>query len=88
MHISLIKGLYYDLFSCYVGIAWLFSICLLCRRIELACCMAIVFISLNVCFTKFLGSLNVCSSCFIDGGCVVPLAMVVITISGYIFQPC
>jgi hypothetical protein len=71
-----------------VGIAWLFSICLLCRRIELACCMAIVFISLNVCFIEFIGSLNVCSSCCIDGACVVPLAPAVMTISGSIFQPC
>ena len=84
----LIKGLHYDLFSYYVGIAWLFSIRLLCRRIELACCMAIVFISLNVCFTKFLGSLKVCYSCFIDGVCVVPLAPAVMIISGSIFHPC
>jgi hypothetical protein len=37
----------------YVGIAWLFSIRLLCRRIELAYCMAMVFISLNVWFIEF-----------------------------------
>ena len=36
-----------------VGIAWLFSIRLLCRRIELAYCMAMVFISLNVWFIEF-----------------------------------
>ena len=84
---------YYYAFISYfgyysVGIAWLFSIRLLCRRIELAYCMAIVFISLNVCFTRLLGILNDCSSCFIDGVCVVPLAPAVMTISGSIFQPC
>jgi hypothetical protein len=68
-------GRYYDLFCYSVGIAWLFSIRLLCKRIELAYCMAIMFIFLNVWSTLFLGILNVCSSCFIDGACVVPLAV-------------
>ena len=71
-----------------MGIAWLFSIRLLCRRMELANCMAIVFIALNAFLMLFSGTLNVCSSCFIDGICVVPLAPAVMTISGFIFQPC
>ena len=70
-----------------MGIAWLFSIRLLCRRIELANCMAIVFIALNVCLICFSGSLNVCSICSIDGMCLVPLAPAVMTISGSTFQP-
>jgi hypothetical protein len=60
----------------------------LCRRIELAYCIAIVFISLNVWSILFLGILNVCSICFIDGACVVPLAPAVMTMSGSIFHPC
>jgi hypothetical protein len=71
-----------------IGIAWLFSIHLLCRRIELAYCMALVFIILNVCLTAVFESLNVCSSCIIDGVCVVPLAPAVMTMSGSIFHPC
>ena len=71
-----------------MGIAWLFSIRLLCRRIELAYCMAIVFIALNVFLTLFSEILNDCSSCFIDGMCVVPLAPAVMTISGSTFHPC
>jgi hypothetical protein len=35
-----------------IGIAWLFFIRLLCRRIELAYCIAIVLISLNVWFNR------------------------------------
>ena len=84
----LIKGLYSGLFYYSVGIAWLFSIRLLCSRIELACCMAVMLISLNVIFTELLGSLDVSSICFIDGPCVLPLAPAVMTISGSIFQPC
>ena len=67
--------------------AWLFSIRLLCRRIELAYCMALVFIFWNVFLTAVSDSLNVCSSCFMDGECVVPRAPAVMTISRSIFQP-
>jgi hypothetical protein len=82
------NGHYYGSFFYSIGIAWLFSIRLLCRRIELAYCMALVFITLNVCLTEVSDILNVCSSCFIDGACVVPLAPTVMTISGSIFHPC
>jgi hypothetical protein len=55
------SGHYYGYCFYSIGIAWLFSIRLLCRRIELAYCMALVFIILNVCLTAVSDSLNVCS---------------------------
>ena len=70
-----------------IGIDWLFSICLLCRRIDPAYCIAIVFIALNVCLTEVSDNLNFVSSCFIDGTCVVPLAPAEMTISGSTFHP-
>ena len=70
-----------------VGIVWLFSIFLLCSRIELAWCIAMVFISLNVCLIYVLGMLNLLTKCFIEGVCVVPLAPAVMTMSGSTFQP-
>ena len=72
----------------FVGIAWLFSIRLLCRRIELAYCMAMVFISLNVLLMLFSDILNDCFYCFFDGTCVVPLAPAAMTRSGSTFHPC
>ena len=71
-----------------VGIVWLFSIRLLCSRMDPACCMAMVFIALNVCFIEDSRSLNFVSSCFIEGMCVVPLAPAVMTMRGSTFHPC
>ena len=70
-----------------VGSVWLFSIRLLCSRIDPAYCMAMVFITLNVCFIDVSHMLNFVSSCFIEGACVVPLAPAVMTMSGSTFQP-
>jgi hypothetical protein len=63
------KGLYYDLLFYFVGITfvclcthcslsidWLFSILLLCSKIDPACWMAIVFIASNVFLTAFSAS--------------------------------
>jgi hypothetical protein len=44
---------------------------LLCKRIDPACCIAIVFIALKVCLMLDEGISNSSSSCFIDGMCVV-----------------
>ena len=46
-----------------------------------------VFISLKVCLIDVYGSLNFVSRSFIDGACVVPLPLVVMTIRGSTFQP-
>ena len=70
------------------GIGWLFSIRLLCRRIDAAYCIAIVFIVLKVCLMEVSQRLNFVSSCFIEGACVVPLTPAVMTMSGSTFQPC
>ena len=65
----------------------LFSILLVWKRIDPACCIAMVFISLKVCLIDVYGSLNFVSRSFIDGACVVPLPLVVMTIRGSTFQP-
>ena len=68
--------------------AWLFSIRLLCKRMELAYCMAIVLISLNVWLIDVSGIWNIVYICFLEGMCVVPLAPAEMTISGSTFHPC
>jgi hypothetical protein len=70
-----------------IGIDSLFSIRLLCRRIDPTYCIAIVFIALNVCLIEFSDYLNFVSNCFIDMTCVVPLAPAEMTISGSTFHP-
>ena len=65
----------------------MFSIFLLCRIIDPACCMAMVLISLNVCLMVVSGILRFVSRSFIEGMWVVPLALAVMTMSGSIFQP-
>jgi len=76
-------------FICYfVCRGWLFFIRLVCRRIEPAYCIAIVFIVLNMCFMEVSQRLNFVSSIFIEGACIVLLAPVVMTMSGSTFQPC
>ena len=59
----------------------------LCRIIDPACCMAILFISLNVCLMVDSGSSNFVSRSFTDGVCVVPLAHIAMTMSGSTFHP-
>ena len=54
---------------------------------DIAYCMAITLISSNVCFMFILGILKIISILFIEGICVVALALAVMTISGSIFQP-
>jgi hypothetical protein len=44
---------------------------LLCRRIDPAYCIAIVFIALKVCLMLDVGISKSSSSCFIDGMCAV-----------------
>lgn len=71
-----------------IGIDWLFSIRLVCKRIDPAYCIAIVFITLKMCLIAVSDNLNFSSSCFIDGTCVVPLAPAAMTMSGSTFHPC
>ena len=65
----------------------LFYSLLLCRIIDIACCNAMVLISLKVCLIVFPGILNFSSKIFIVGICVVALAPAVMTISGSTFHP-
>ena len=70
-----------------IGIGSLFSTPFLCEIIDMACCVAIMFISLKVFLIACSGTLNFVSRIFIDGICDVALAPAHITISGSIFQP-
>ena len=70
----------------FIGIDLLFSIFLLCIIIDIVCCMAMVFISLNVCFIAFLGILSLSFRLFIQEMYIVALIPIVITISGSTFQ--
>ena len=54
---------------------------------ECAYCVTIMLICLNVFLIFVIGILNVVSNSFIDGICVVPLALVTSTMSGATFQP-
>ena len=52
------------IWGCYVGCVFvgsgsLFSILLLCRTMNMACCMAMTLISSNVCLMLILGILNI-----------------------------
>ena len=64
-----------------------FSSLLLCRIINIACCIAMVLISLKVCLIVFSSILNFSSKIFIEGMCVVALALAVMTINGSTFNP-
>ena len=59
----------------------------LCRIIDIACCIAMVFISLKVCSIVFYGILNFSSKIFIEGMYLVALALAVMTINGSTFHP-
>ena len=65
----------------------LFSSLLLRRIIDIACCIAMVLISLKVCLIVFFDILNFSSKVFIEGMCVVALAPTMMTISGSTFHP-
>ena len=69
------------------GSGSLFSSLLLCRIIGIACCIAMVLISLEDCLIVFSGILNFSSRIFIEEMCVVALALVVMTINGFTFHP-
>ena len=72
----------------FTGSSSLFSSFLLCRIIDIACCIAMVLISLKVCLIVFSSILNFLSKIFIEGMCVVALALVVMTINGSMeFRP-
>ena len=65
----------------------LFSSLLLCRIIDIACCIAMVLISLNVCLIIFSSILNFSSKIFIERMCMVSLAPTMMTNNGSTFQP-
>jgi len=73
--------------SYFVGSGWFFSTFLLYRMIDPIYCMAMVLIALKVYFRVDSGNLSLISKSFIEGACVVPLALAVITISGSTFHP-
>ena len=59
----------------------LFSSLLLCRIIDIACCIAMVLISLKVCLIVFSGILNFSSKIFIEEMCAIDsYKLLVITI--------
>ena len=65
----------------------MFSSFLLCRIIDIACCFAMVLISLKVCLIVFNDIFSFSPKIFIDGMCVVALVLVVMTINGCTFYP-
>ena len=79
-----------DIWGCYgscvsIGSGSLFSILLLCRIMNIACCMAMTLIASNVYLMLSLRILNVVSILSIEGMCVVALAPAMMTISGSTF---
>ena len=65
----------------------LFSSLLFSRIIDIACCIAMVLISVMICLIVFSGILNFSSKIFIKGMCVVALTHAVMTISDSTFHP-
>ena len=59
----------------------------MCRIRDIACCIAMVLISLKVCLIVFSSILNFSSKIFIEGMCVVALVPAVMTINGSTFHP-
>jgi hypothetical protein len=74
---------------CYgSGSGWWFSILRLCKRIDIAWWMAIMFMFLRVCLMVGMGSLKVVWSEFMEGMWVVAQApVVIIIIIGATVQP-
>ena len=81
--------LFYCVYVGYLstGSGSLLSSFLLCRIIDIACCITMVLISLKVCLMVFSGILNFSSKIFIEGMYVVALAPAVMTINGSTFHP-
>ena len=82
-----------DSWGCYgscvsIGSGTLFSILLLCRIMDITCCMAMALIASNVYFILSLGILNVFFILSIEGMCVAALAPPVMTISGIYLPAC
>ena len=73
--------------SLFTGSDSLFFSLLLYRIIDIACCIAIVLISLKVCLIVYFGILNFFSKIFIEEMCVVTLVPAVMTINGSSFHP-
>ena len=76
----------------YVGFLFidngsLFSSLLLCKIINIACCIAVVLISLKVCLVAFSGILSFSSKISIEEMCVIALAPAVMKINGSTFHP-
>ena len=59
-----------------------FLISFLCRIIDIACCIAMVLMSMKVCLIVSIGILSFSSKKFIEGVSVVALAPAVMTTSG------
>jgi hypothetical protein len=66
---------------------WWFSILRLCKRIDIAWWMAIMFMFLRVCLMVGMGSLKVVWSEFMEGMWVVAWAPAVMIIIGATVQP-
>ena len=65
----------------------MFSNLLLYRIIDIACCIAMMLMSMKVCLIVSFGILSFSSKIFIEGVCVVALVLVVMTISGSTSHP-
>ena len=82
----LIVILFYVEFLC-IGRNRLFSSLLLCSWIDIACCIAMVLISMKVSLIVSSSILNFFSKIFIERICVVALAPALMTISDSTFHP-
>ena len=65
----------------------MFLISFLCRIIDIACCIAMVLMSMKVCLIVSLGILSFSSKKFIEGVCVVALTPAVMITSDSTFHP-
>ena len=70
-----------------IGSESLFSIFLLCKIIDIACCIAMMLNLPKVCLLVFSGILNFSSMIYIERMCVVALVPIVMTISNSTFHP-
>ena len=70
-----------------VGRGSLFSTLLLYKIIDMACCIAMVLMSMTVFFLVLFCIFNFSFCILIEGLCVVALAPAVMTISGSTFHP-
>ena len=66
----------------------LFSNLLLCKIIDMACCIAnMVFMSMTVSFVVLFGIFNCSSNILIEGLCIFAIASAVMTSTGSTFHP-